>query len=264
MKEIRTMLEARKKQLSSLKKEKEKALVHAPEGLLRVCCNGDRTQFYWRKDKKDKNGIYLNRRERLLVHKLAQKEYDQKVLMTVEKEINAIEKCLQIYPKVEAEGVYELFSEARKSLVIPLIEPEEEFLRKWEAVVYEGKRFDEETPEFYTAKNERVRSKSEWIIADILKQEGIPYRYEYPLYLKGMGQIYPDFMVLNVRTRKEYYWEHLGMMDDPDYAENALQKLSAYEQNGLYLGESLILTYETKRKPLNQKMIMDKINHYLK
>lgn len=72
---------------------------------------------------------------------------------------------------------------------------------------YRGKGFDESTSEFYTAKGEKVRSKSEVIIADVLSREGIPYRYEYPLYLKGIGKVHPDFTVLNVKQRKEIYWE---------------------------------------------------------
>lgn len=51
--------------------------------------------------------------------------------------------------------------------------------------------------------DERVRSKSEVIIADILNQEGIPYRYECPLQLKGWGKVYPDFTVLSERERPE-------------------------------------------------------------
>ena len=68
---------------------------------------------------------------------------------------------------------------------------------------------------FYTSKGERVRSKSEVIIADVLNREGVPYRYEYPIYIKGIGKIYPDFTVLNIGIRKEMIWDHFGMMDDP-------------------------------------------------
>ena len=77
-----------------------------------------------------------------------------------------------------------------------------------------------------------------------------------------MGQIYPDFTVLNVKKRKEYYWEHFGMMDDPSYAEKVLQKLSTYEQNGIFPGEQLIITFETRKNPLNQKQISNLIEHY--
>lgn len=144
------------------------------------------------------------------------------------------------------------------------METDEQYIHNWEGVVYQGKGFDDTTPEIYTAKGEGVRSKSEVIIADILNQEGIPYRYEYPLQLKGWGRVYPDFTVLNVRERKEIYWEHLGMMDDPNYVENALQKLALYQQNGIFSGKNLILTYETKKTPVNQKAVRLMIEEYLK
>lgn len=71
-------------------------------------------------------------------------------------------------------------------------------------------------------------------------------------------------MVLNVKKRKEFYWEHLGMMDDLGYVEKALHKIAVYEQNGICLRENLILTYETSRNPLSQKMVMNRIECYLK
>lgn len=97
----------------------------------------------------------------------------------------------------------------------------------------------------------------------MLNREGIPYRYEYPLYLNGIGSIYPDFTVLNVRLRKELFWEHLGMMDDTIYVEKAIQKITYYEENGIFPGDNLILTYETKQNPLNQKTVKLMIQHYL-
>ena len=112
-------------------------------------------------------------------------------------------------------------------------------------------------------KGERVRSKSEVIIADMLSKEGIPYRYEYPLYIKGFGKIYPDFTVLNIKKREELLWEHFGMMDDAEYAEAAIRKIATYEQNGIYPGEKLILTYETRKNPINQRVINGLIEHFL-
>ncbi len=264
MKEVMERLEARKQQLLQWKQEKENALRNAPKGTLRVCCSGNRTQYYHRKDVKDSNGVYLRESEKELVHKLAQKEYDQKVLRAVEKELGRLEKGLLDYPLAEPELIYENLHKERQKIVTPIWEPDEKYVERWEKVEYQGKGFEENTPEFYTAKKERVRSKSELIIADLLGREGVPYRYEYPFRLRGFGQIYPDFMVLNVRTRKEYYWEHLGMMDDPDYAEKAIRRIAMYEQNGIYSGEKLILTYETRKSPLNQKQVIRMIEHYLK
>ncbi len=264
MEMVRRVLEERKNQLLSLKLEKEKALQKAPKGILRVSCCGNRIQYYQRMDTHDRNGTYLRGKDRELACGLAQKEYDQKVLRAVEKELAVVEKCLVSYPHVPAEEVYENLHKERKKLVVPVRETDEQYVRTWEAVSYQGKGFGENVPEFYTAKKERVRSKSELIIADFLKKESVPYRYECPIYLKGMGQVYPDFTVLNVRTRKEVHWEHLGMMDDAVYAEKALQKIAMYEQNGIYPGEKLILTYETRKSPLSQKVIKNMIAHYLK
>jgi hypothetical protein len=58
------------------------------------------------------------------------------------------------------------------------------------------------------------------------------------------------------------YWEHLGMMDDPVYVENALQKIALYEQNGIFPGEDLILTYETEQTILNTSKIEELVKRY--
>ena len=112
-------------------------------------------------------------------------------------------------------------------------------------------------------KDERVRSKSELIFADMLSKGGVPYRYEYPMYLRGMGKIYPDFTVLNVKKRKEMFWEHFGMMDDPTYVESAIKKIATYEQNGIFPGENLIMTFETRKNSINQRLVKGLIEHYL-
>ena len=114
-----------------------------------------------------------------------------------------------------------------------------------------------------TQKGERVRSKSEKILADYFYQNGIPYKYEMPLYLKGFGVIYPDFTFLSRRTKKEIYWEHNGRMDDPIYARNAVRKIQAYEECGIYPGEDLILTYETERTILNERIVKSLVEKYL-
>jgi len=58
----------------------------------------------------------------------------------------------------------------------------------------------------------------------------IPYRYEYPLVLAGNVKVYPDFTILKMPEREEVYLEHFGMMDDIDYVDSAMYKLSTYEK----------------------------------
>ena len=264
MDNVKILLEARKKELLKLKQQKEKAIISAPEGTLRLNCRKNRVCYYHRTNPKDANGTYIKSSNQKLAERLAQKDYDQKVVDAIEKELMAIDKYLDEYPDKQVEKIYDGLHDARKRLITPIIETDEEYIKNWEAVQYQGKEFSPNIPEYYTAKGERVRSKSEVIIADTLSREHIPYRYEYPVYLQGFGKVHPDFTVLNMKKRKGIIWEHLGRMDDPEYAEKNIRKIEKYERNGFFPGENLILTYETTTQPLNTKTIQRMIDHYLK
>ena len=91
----------------------------------------------------------------------------------------------------------------------------------------------------------------------------IPYVYEQPLYLKGYGYVVPDFKILNVRTKKEYYLEHFGMMDDYEYAKNAIKKIECFQKNEIYPGEKLLITLEASDSPLNMIILEKMVNKYL-
>jgi len=53
------------------------------------------------------------------------------------------------------------------------------------------------------------------------------------------------------------------MMDNSEYTEKAISKIALYEQNGIFPGDNLILTFETKAKPLNRKLILEVIERYI-
>lgn len=167
MKQVRELLEAREKQLLHIKKEKEKCIEKAPEGTLKVCDRGEKTQYYHKAGQLDSKNVYIREKDIGLAQKLAQKDYDKKVLRAAEKEINAIRKYQSYYPEKRVEQIYENLHKGRQKLVTPIIEPDREFIRKWEQVEYQGKEFYENAPEIRTVKGERVRSKSELIIADL-------------------------------------------------------------------------------------------------
>lgn len=82
--------------------------------------------------------------------------------------------------------------EERKKLVEPVELPWEQQLEQWNAKEYKQKEFQEGTAVILTEKGERVRSKSEKILADYFYRNGIPYKYEKPLYLKGLGIVHPE------------------------------------------------------------------------
>ena len=108
-------------------------------------------------------------------------------------------------------------------MVQPICLPDEDFIKNWLDRKYEKMGFADGEPAYDTVVGTRVRSKSEAFISNSLERWEVPQLYEVPLILKGYGKVRPDFMVLNVRTRQEYIWEHLGMLDDPVYLEKAMK-----------------------------------------
>ena len=93
------------------------------------------------------------------------------------------------------------------------------------------------------------------MIADKLYMLGIPYRYEFPVKVKGYGIVYPDFLLLNKRTREEYLLEHFGMIDKPDYANKATRKIHLYANSGYVVGKNLLLSWETSDIPMDMRTV---------
>ena len=178
-----------------------------------------------------------------------------KIAKNAERRIKAIDSFLKEYEETDIKDIYEKMNPYRRELITTNIISDEEYIRQWQAVVYNGKDFTNDMQEIITERGEIVRSKSEKIIADKLYALGIPYRYEYPLILDGNVKIYPDFTILKMPQREEVYLEHFGLMDNSEYVESVLYKLTTYERNGIYPGINLFFTHETSKMPLNTRVL---------
>ncbi len=148
-------------------------------------------------------------------------------------------------------------------MVQPIAVTDEDYVAAWLSFPYKAKGFESGTAEIFSANGLRVRSKSEAIIADILSDANIPFRYEFPVNIRSMGTIHPDFYCINPRTRKEFIWEHFGMMSDSNYAENAIGKFFLYAKAGWTLGSNLLATFESAAQPLNSKAVKRTLLQFL-
>lgn len=83
------------------------------------------------------------------------------------------------------------------------------------------------------------------------------------MYLKSVGEIHPDFIVLNKRTGEEFVWEHFGKVDDWKYANDMVKRVEAYHYNGYYEGKNLIYTLESSRQPFGARDAKRIIEQYL-
>lgn len=232
-----------------------------PKRLVKASKSNGCFQYYW-VDKAAKKKIYITKEYKEELRKTIQRDYE----FEVNKKLNILKRrlsdFLRIYDIDEIERVYSNLSEARKQLITPIVETKEEFAKKWESISYEPMPINDNS-EFVSTNGIRVRSKSELIIANMLERNGVSYRYEFPITLKGLGPVRPDFFCLNKRTLKEYVWEHFGMMDNIAYANKNINKIQIYEQNGFLPGKNMIMTFESSTNPLNSSTIKSMIEEYL-
>ena len=236
-------------------------------GRLRVSQKGKYTEYYHIVTPEKPNGKYIRKKHSAIACELAQKDYDSKITVLIENEISTLESYLKVASAITE--LLQVYCPARQQLITPLTLTNEQYAAQWKTISWQGLPFDENTPVYNTIHHEHVRSKSEVLIADALARHNIPYRYEYPLTLKKTQQkdtitLHPDFYCLNVRTRKEFIWEHFGLMDSPEYAQNAATKLNLYAQNKFFPGRNLIISIETKNAPLTPQTIDLLIKEFLK
>lgn len=256
-------LEQMSKDISERIRKISLRLENSPPGSLRINKNRKSYQYYHRINPSDPQGKYIPEKYHYIAVSLAQKDYDKKLIKTLIDQQKAIARFLKDYDPDAIQRVYADLSEPRQKLVSSEYLSDEEFIKQWLNTPYARLGFNKNDPEYYTAKGERVRSKSEILIADALYRHNIPYRYEFPVYQNGVIMSAPDFNCLNVRLRKEYYWEHLGKLGDKEYADRNVRKLEKYSLAGDFDETILILTFETDSRPLNTKVIEEKIRKFL-
>jgi len=267
-----TQIESRIAELEEVLKIKQFAVKKNPSGLVRIVRQKNYLQFYKRSSPSDAQGTYMPRSQEKQARTLIQNDYDKKTIPAIEAEIKELKDFIKAYKEKCSDTVYKKLASTRREVVTPLTLDDEAYAAAWLKVEYRHKKFAEDAPQLFTDNNEQVRSKSEVIIANALKAAGVPYRYEFPLVVDRNAadadtdfcQLHPDFYCLNLRTRQEFAWEHFGMMDDPEYAARATEKLQLYAENGFFPGKNLIITMETSAKPVSSKLLKSVIKTYLK
>lgn len=227
------------------------------------------------KIKKCKSGVYYylsikGKKDRLLAEKdndlirdLIQKSYLRQMQISLKNELKALNRMQLIYPDTIAEDLYDQLSDERKAYAKPIMVGDENYARKWMGKPYNRKSFKKDMPVYLTLKGERVRSKSEVIIADRLYANGIPYKYEYPLKV-GKKIIHPDFSIFRLSDCNVVYHEHCGKMDDDTYLEDLVQRVNDYNEEGIIQGDRLFFSFETAKTPLDVRTIDNLINRHFR
>ena len=244
-------------ELVIIRKKLEEKLVKSPQGKIRISTSDRQPQYYLKKNKSDASWKYISKTEKTKLKQYVQKAYNEKMLRLLDKEIRSLERFKNDTDDIadRIRMIYSNYPDEVKTYIDPIDMSDDDYIKLWECIPYEGKEITDDVTLYETKRGERVRSKSELNIANALAAKGIPYKYECPLILMNGTKIHPDFTVLNVKERRQIYWEHRGMMDDKDYATKSVLRIKTYMKNGIVIGDELIITEETSVNPLGTNEI---------
>lgn len=245
----------RKEYLEVLMETIRKREQNSPIGKLRISNDKGILHYYCITESGDTRGKYIPKNNYKLAQQLAQKDYMHRLYQEAARELKDINMYLANHGETDLEEIYTSLNQYRKNIVEPMAIPDDIFVWQWENEQYEVNPYYQEEKVYPTKKDECVRSKSEVLLADMYYELGIPYRYEAELRLKNGKKKYPDFTLLNIKTRKVIYHEHLGLMDNEEYRKMNYAKLDEYQKSGIYMGKNLIITYEGEGCYLNIKDI---------
>lgn len=109
----------------------------------------------------------------------------------------------------------------------------------------------------------KLRSKSEVLIDEMLYRYGLMYHYEEKLVLSNGYILYPDFKVFSEKFKRFIFWEHLGMIDDASYLAANFKKMQQYLADGIIPNRDLIITSESKDVPLDYEFVDFYIHQFL-
>lgn len=257
-KDFQIEIKAEQQEIKSLKKR----IAASPEGELRVAKNRQNYQFYCRIGQGSEGRQYLSRSDEATIRQLAQKKYEKNLLAGHEKNLEAMTKIVDLLGELtDPETVYLALKAPLSEYVNPGFVTTADYVKEWLALgAKEKSRLDyyADALVYSTDRGEKVRSKSEMMIANLLYAMQLPYQYEKPLKLDGK-LVYPDFTILDVNTRTEVYFEHFGLMDEVDYQTAALLKMERYEMAGLKVGKDFLFSFESKQVPFNIGLIREKL-----
>ena len=235
----------------------ESQINELPKGKLICARNGNRWKWYCSDGHKS---VYIPKKEQSFAEILETKKYLSLLCEDLRQEKDAIDYYLRHHKISKAEEVLIEESEYQKLLSSNFLSQSQQ-INDWINSQYVTCNKYPEKRIFKTASGNMVRSKSEVLIDMALYTNKIPFRYECELNLDELT-LFPDFTIKHPKTGKIYYWEHFGRMDDPKYAQGAVQKLKSYIENGIIPNIDLITTYETKEHPLDYEMVEKVVNEY--
>ena len=185
--------------------------------------------------------------------------YNKEMSVKLQHDLELLLKLKEDYLNYDPETIYQCMPAAYRDVPTPHLRnvvPRE--LTAWAKGPYEQNMKEYGDLPNLSAYGNPVRSKGEIVIYNQLDFYGVPYRKEEKLKLidkeNHVVYRYPDVKILTI-TGRPIWWEHHGRLDKDDYMRTYLEKCELYYNNGLYLGDNLIVTVDRPNGTMNAMMV---------
>ncbi len=253
---LKTELVKRKELLEEYAEKIGKWMLKAPEGKLWISSRKGCHQ--WRYLLPDRREL-TETKDGPRIKALVKKEYLEKSLVAIKKELKAINSlldCADVLP-----NTYSKLHEAKRSFIIPIEIPVDEAVLRFknEKFLPSSRKIENPKP---TDSGGLVRSWPEAYIANALHDAKLVYIYEKPFTLFDGHTIYPDFSIIHPESGELFIWEHFGRMDAAWYSNETVKKIKDYAKSGMSLGKNLIATFDTEEYKLTKEEIKQTIETF--
>lgn len=255
---------AYKQELLLLKKQIHEALKKYPEGILKRYCDHKNGKEYpaFRVYSKKNHSVKGITKDRKAICLYAEKDFLQKKEQLIDYNLEVVDSFMfpledlsveNIISKMNPDFLPYLFAEKYMQYDLPANPEAANRIVAWMRIPCPPSDYRQEELKHLTTAGFKVRSKSEVVLTEKLKELRLPFKYECPIYLSGR-QFLPDFTVMRA-DGKFVFMEHCGLMTEEQYASNFWWKMKEYANHGICLWDNLILTFDNKDGSIDVKLI---------
>jgi exodeoxyribonuclease V alpha subunit len=200
------------------------------------------------------------------VHKAQGSEFDHVILIIPKSKTNLLSPELLYTGLTRASKRLHIFLEEDYTTLLNMRRPEKSNLKRINSSTFEFKPLPLqwlyiENQDWFkegrihsTLTEYLVRSKSEVIITNLLQQGEIEFEYEKRLVAPDGSFYLPDFTI-SIRG-EEYYWEHLGLLENEDYNNHWKNKKAWYNK---HFPEQLLTTEDSGNLTKDASVIINKL-----
>ena len=204
------------------------------------------------------------------VRMMARKEYLRTALERINGNIDILHEVISCIEDTSTEGILsgldpaiqkEIVFQKQKEYLLPDDPAEAKALLEWIREPYPKNPNYSQYLKHRTSTGELVRTKSEALIYEKLKEYKLAYRYENQL-MAGNTAIYPDFTIRRT-DGKIFYWEHAGRCDLQSYRDDLIWKIKTYESLGIGQWDNLIISFDVEDGRIDMREVESQIKNKL-